>query len=79
MKIKTLYRYVQDNMVIDSPVLPEGVDEVTERYRLVADEGYLLSMDGQSGYVVIDIDKEQISLWQEVEETSIISEETEEE
>ena len=70
MQIKTLYRYSQGNVVVDSPNPPKNATDLVERYRLVADEGYLLTKDDGELYTVVDINKEGLSLWYEIEDTS---------
>lgn len=70
MQIKTLYRYRRGNEVIDSPIPPKSTTEWMERYRLVADEGYLLTKDDEELCTVVDIDQDDLSLWHEVAETS---------
>ena len=67
MTIKLLYRYNQEQMIIDSLILPEGQEQYIERYRLIADEGMLLTKDNEHQYSVIDIDKEDLLNWVEVE------------
>ena len=55
MKIKALYRFKRaDGGITDSPRKPEG--EYTERVRIIADEGKLVTRDGVKLYSVIDAD-----------------------
>lgn len=67
MITKTLYRYNSDKAVIDSLILPEGQTEYTERYRLIADEGKVLTKDNENLYTVIDIDKADSLQWYEID------------
>ena len=70
----TLYRYTRDDGgVTVSTVKPET--EYTEAFRLVADEGYLLT-DGVSISPCVDTDNP--SAWAEVEGTETDMTETEE-
>lgn len=64
MTTKTIYRYLKDNSVIYSPNKPDS--EYTEYYRLIADEGMVLTKDEENFYSVIDVDKTEASLWKEV-------------
>lgn len=55
MKVKPLYRYErEDGGVTVSPIEPEC--EYTERVRLFADEGKMLTTDGEKFCSVIDVD-----------------------
>lgn len=55
MTITTLYKYQQKNgTVIVSPEKPSCLYEL--RYRLVADEGKVVTKDGTNLYSVIDTD-----------------------
>lgn len=66
MKIINLYKYERDGggMTV-SPIQPaEGVP-YTEMYRVVADEGMLVTQDGTNKYPVIDTDTDVG--WYEVE------------
>ena len=72
MNIKVLYHFACGNQIINSlqkPDLP-----YTERYRLIAENSKILTKDGVNYYSVIDINKEELSLWQEVENNSYIEE-----
>lgn len=61
----TLYRYARhDGGVSVSPVKPDG--EYTELFRLVADEGMILT-DGENQTVCIDTDNP--GAWSEVPDT----------
>ena len=64
---KILYRYKQDKYTVDSLILPENQVDYLERYRLIADEGKVLTKDDENFYVVIDIDKADFSLWKEID------------
>lgn len=79
VKIKTLYRYKQNEMITDSPLPPEDGIDVVERYRLVAEDGLTLTQDGEKYYRAIDIDKDQLALWEEVEKPIETQEDIEEE
>jgi hypothetical protein len=64
MQIITLYRYVRaDGGITVSPNKPEG--EYTEMYRLIADEGLVLTYNGEIVGEVIDTDTTEG--WTEVE------------
>ena len=65
MIIKLLYRYYKDNMIIDSLSQPEG--EYIERYRLIAEEGKVLTQDNETLYSVIDINQEDLTTWVEID------------
>lgn len=67
MEIKILYRYIEKGRVVDSLNASLEIGEQIERYRLVADEGFVLTIDGENKYSVIDIDQDQLSLWYEIE------------
>ena len=72
MNTKILYRFVYNNQTIDSlqkPDLP-----YTERYRLIAEDSKVLTKNNINFYSVIDIDKEELSLWQEVKNNNYIEE-----
>lgn len=75
MKTKILYRYKKGQMIIDSLTLPEGIVEWVERYRIVADVGMALTKDGTKQYKVIDIDQDQLPMWQEVEKVPEVPDE----
>ena len=65
MQAITLYRYNRaDGGVTISPVKPDG--EYTEMVRLVADEGKVLTQDGES--ITSCIDTETADGWYEVDE-----------
>lgn len=64
MQIINLYKYQRpDGGVTVSPVQPEG--EYTLMYRLVADEGKLLTKDGNEFTICTDV--ESIEGWYEVD------------
>ena len=55
MKIKTLYKTIRpDGGVTVSPDKPES-GEYTEMYRLIADEGKLLTQDGTDTFPCVDV------------------------
>lgn len=55
MKIIKLYKYIRpEGGVTVSPIMPEG--EYTEMVRLVADEGKLLTKDGENLTSCVDTD-----------------------
>lgn len=65
MQVKTLYRYEwAEGKVADSLTKPEG-KPYTERYRLIADEGKMLTYNGKIVCEVIDTDT--LDGWAEVE------------
>ena len=65
MEIITLYRYVRtDGGTTVSPNKPDT--EYTELVRLVADEGKMLTKNGEDLYLVID--QENADGWYEVDE-----------
>lgn len=69
MTIKPLYRYTINNSVVDTCNQPDC--PFTERHRLIADENKALTKDGINFVTVIDIDKEDLYLWTEVEHTDL--------
>ena len=65
MNIIPIYRYSRaDGGITDSPKKPEGV-EYTERVRLVADDGKMLTRDGVELCPAIDADSAEG--WAEVD------------
>lgn len=55
MKVKPLYKYRRnDGGITVSPNMPEC--EYTDMYRLIADEGKVITNDGEKLYTVIDVD-----------------------
>lgn len=55
MTIKMLYKYQRQDGGYDvSPIKPEG--EYDLRYRIIADEGKLITQDGGNAYPCIDAD-----------------------
>ena len=65
MQIITLYRYERENGgVTVSPIKPNA--EYTEMYRIVADEGKLLTIDGVNTTTCADV--ETTDGWYEVDE-----------
>lgn len=66
MEIKTLYKYERLNGGITvSPTIPVDT-EYTEMFRLIADEGMLLTKDGENMTSCVDTDS--ADGWHEVEE-----------
>lgn len=64
MQIITLYRYVRENGgVTISPNKPKC--KYTEKYRIVADEGKLLTLDGVNTTTCADV--ESIEGWYEID------------
>lgn len=64
MEIIKLYKYIRpEGGVTVSPVMPEG--EYTEMVRLVADEGKLLTKDGENLTSCVDTDTSEG--WYEVD------------
>ena len=67
MQKVTLYRYTRpDGGVSVSPVKPEGAYE--ELCRLIADEGKLLTTDGQNFYACTDVATD--AGWYEVDDVN---------
>lgn len=65
MQTIILYRYSRlDGGVTTSPVKPEG--DYTEMYRLVADEGKVLTQDGVEFAACVDV--ASVDGWYEVDE-----------
>lgn len=65
MLIKTLYKTIRpDGGVTVSPDKPES-EEYTEMFRLIADDGKLLTLDGESTYPCVDV--ETANGWYEVD------------
>lgn len=70
MQTITLYRYVRpDGGVTTSPVKPNG--EYTERYRLIADEGKVLT-DGAT--VAVCVDATSPDGWTEIDDPGEMTE-----
>jgi hypothetical protein len=64
MQIIKLYKYIRENGgVTVSPNKPEC--EYTEKMRLIADEGKMLTKDGENLHRVIDVDSSEG--WYEVD------------
>ncbi len=64
MEIKTLYKFIRpDGGTTVSTVKPDG--EYTEKFRLIADEGKMLTMDGTTLYGCTDV--ESVEGWYEVD------------
>lgn len=64
MTIITLYKYIRENG--GTTVSPDKPNcEYTEMFRLVADEGMMLTQDGEELYGVVDVDSTEG--WYEVE------------
>ena len=73
MQTITLYKYTRDDGGITvSPVKPKG--EYTEMYRLVADEGKMLTQDGVDLYACTDV--ASVEGWYEVDAPEEENEET---
>lgn len=66
MIIKTLYRYFDGNNIVDTFDKPANLS-FTERYRLIADDDKMLTVDGIDHVTVIDIDKDLLDSWYELE------------
>lgn len=65
MKIKTLYRYERDHGKLTvSTKKPEC--DYTEKFRVIADEGMLVTQDGMNLTPVVDVDS--VDGWYEVED-----------
>lgn len=68
MQIIPMYRYARpDGGVSVSPTKPDT--EYTASYRIVADEGKMVTMDGVKTYPCVDTDS--LGGWYEVESTDI--------
>lgn len=65
MRTLILYDYKNGEYTINSIEKPDC--EYTERYRLVADEGKVLTKDEENLYAIIDIDKSDLFLWKEID------------
>jgi hypothetical protein len=66
MQIKTLYRYKRpDGGITITPEKPETT-EFDIRYRIIADKGKILTVDGDSQYSCIDVDS--TDGWYEVDD-----------
>ena len=64
MQIKTLYRYKRaDGGITVTPDKPEGI-ESSEKFRLIADEGKMLTTDGKNLSPCVDVDN--VAGWYEV-------------
>ena len=69
MIIKPLYRYARpDGGTTVSPLKPAD-REYTELYRIVADEGKVVTKDGQNHFSVIDTDNAEG--WTEVDRSVV--------
>ncbi len=78
MIIKNLYYFIIDNNTkCYSLTLPEDITEYTLMYRLVADEGKVLTKDNNKFYSCIDITQEQYQNkeWQEIDKPEITNQE----
>ena len=65
MQIKTLYRYKRaDGGITVTPEKPEGI-EFSEKLRLIADEGKMLTTDGENLSPCVDVD--DVAGWYEVD------------
>ena len=74
MQIINLYKYHRaDGGVTVSPIKPEG--EYTEMYRLVADEGKVLTKDNEN--FTSCVDTESVDGWYEVDDPEETDEATE--
>lgn len=72
MEIKTLYKYTRiDGGISVSPVIPDV--EYAEMFRLIADDGKLLTKDGENMTSCVDTDSTEG--WYEVEDTDTLLEE----
>ena len=73
MQTITLYRYIREGGgVTTSPVKPDC--EYTEMYRLIADEGKMLTQDGADLYPCTDV--ASVEGWYEVDAPEEENEET---
>ena len=66
MEIRTLYRIINNGKVTVTPIKPSHND-YTETYRLIADEGMILT-DGENTFICVDTDEP--NKYTEVSETS---------
>lgn len=66
MTIKMLYKYQRPDGGYDvSPIKPEG--EYDLEYRIIADEGKLVTQDSENAYTCIDTDS--ILDWYEIDDS----------
>lgn len=56
MIIINLYKYIDQNETVVSPEKPEEGTEYEEMFRLVAENGKMLTNDHENWYYVIDVD-----------------------
>ena len=67
MTIKTLYRYTRaDGGITTSTVEPLGEDYDTLS-RLIADEGKMLTTDGENLTIFVDVENYEVANWYEVD------------
>lgn len=65
MKKTKLYQYVGNNGILLTPVKLPGV-ECLVKYRLIADEGKLLTKDDKNFMTVAIVPDEELNEWKEV-------------
>ena len=76
MEVRTLYRYEREDGGMDvSPNKPDC--QYTELFRIIADEGHVVTEDGENLYYCVDV--EYIDGWYEIEEPEKPEEESEKE
>lgn len=59
------YVYLSDNGTLITPAYFEALPSI-KKYRLIADEGYLLTQDGKYFYREMFIPASQLESWKEV-------------
>ena len=72
MLTKILYRFSNNESTVDTLTKPSI--PYIERYRLIAEDSKVLTKNNIDFYSVIDIDKEELNLWQEVKDNNYIEE-----
>ena len=79
MIVKNVYIFNKENKIYYSLDLPEDIAEYNIEYRLIADEGKLLTKNNKKFYTCIDITQEeyQNNIWQEVNNPEYSQEEGE--
>ena len=65
MEKTKLYQYVGNNGILLTPVKLPGVDCLV-KYRLIADNGMLLTKDDEHFYSNVTIPEEELNEWKEV-------------
>ena len=68
MIIKTLYRYIRDDGGITTSMNPPVDKDYDTLSRLIADEGKLLTTDGENLTPCVDIENYEVVYWYEVDD-----------